>query len=157
MPKQNMTSGSSNRVSIRTARLADLVRIKEIADQFRNELGFVMRPALEKSIRARELLVATRRTEGIVGFVHYHHRRDEQTTLYHIAVSASHHHGGIGRALIEALKKEAVVREKASILLKCPTDLLANKFYADCGFTLASTTQGRVRALNIWKYELTDK
>ena len=144
-----MTSGNNGQFSIRQATPNDLNAIKGLADQHREELGFVLRPALEKAIADQELLVAEVE-ELVVGFVHYHHRRDRQTTLYHIAVREEHRSQGIGRALIEALSIESSSRGKGQILLRCPTNLAANSFYANIGLSLISAEEGKRRELNVW-------
>lgn len=144
-----MTSGNNSHFSIRKAALDDLDAIKQLADQHREELGFVLRPALEKAITDQELLVAEAE-ELIVGFVHYHHRQDLQTTLYHIAVREERRSQGIGRALIEALSIESSKRGRHQILLKCPKNLTANSFYANTGFSLTHAERGKKRELNVW-------
>lgn len=144
-----MTSGSSKRFVIRQATLEDLGVVKQLADQHKPELGFVLRPALEKSITDQELLVA--HIEGqVVGFVHYHHRKDGQTTLYHIAVNANFRGQGIGKALVDALALESKLHGKERILLKCPADLAANSFYKSIGFSLLRDEEGNRRKLRVW-------
>jgi N-acetylglutamate synthase-like GNAT family acetyltransferase len=134
---------------VREALAADISSVKRLFDQHRIELGFVLRPTLEKAVQAREVLVVV--TKGqILGAVHFHHRHDKQTTLYHIAVSNSKHRKGIGTALIKALGEVCVVREQIHILLKCPADLSANLFYAHLGFQHERTESGKRRALHIW-------
>lgn len=129
--------------------MKDLDAIKQLADQHKEELGFVLRPALQKAVTDQELFVAETDKE-IVGFVHYHHRRDQQTTLYHIAVRATYQRQGIGAALIKTLHAEASRLGKSHILLKCPMELAANRFYSQCGFSLYGTSNGKRRPLNVW-------
>lgn len=149
-----MTSGTTN-IDIRKAEEVDIDGIKAIADAHKNEIGFVRRPTLEKSIESSELLVAVELIEqSIVGFVHYHHRKDGQTTLYNIAVIGPYRGQGIGTRLISELQHEARSSQSLHIMLKCPTDLAANGFYEKAGFTLVSTENGKHRPLNIWQREL---
>jgi N-acetylglutamate synthase-like GNAT family acetyltransferase len=150
-----MTSGDNSHYVIRKAQLKDLKAIKKLADQHKNELGFVLRPSLEKSIKAKEVFVATTVRGRVIGFVDYHHRRDVQTTLYHIAVAATKRRRGIGRALVEALLHEAQVARKEFVLLKCPHGLAANEFYYKCKFVLTASENGRKRQLDVWKFALT--
>lgn len=150
-----MTSGSSRRFFIRKATSEDLDVVKQLADQHRAELGFVLRPALEKSITEQELLVA-QVERHVVGFVHYHHRRDHQTTLYHIAVNANFRGQGIGKALIDALALESKQHGKQQILLRCPIDLTANSFYKRIGFSLLRDEDGNQRKLKVWRTLVTD-
>jgi len=135
---------------IRRAIPSDLDAIKGLADRHRHELGFVLRPALAKSIEQSELLVAEN-SQGIVGFVEYHHRRDKQTTLYHIAVQHDHRQLNIGRQLVEALLSEAGQHSKSHIQLKCPVDLEANEFYERLGFTQVEVQPGKGRSLMVWR------
>ena len=139
-----------NNFTVRQASLSDLDAIKSLADAHRNELGFVLRPALAKSIERSEVLVAENST-GIVGFVEYHHRRDEQTTLYHIAVQPDHRQLNIGRQLVQALRDDAGERKKAHIQLKCPVDLEANEFYERMGFVQTEVQPGKGRSLAVWR------
>lgn len=148
-----MTSGKTNNLTIRKATPADLDSIKVIADAHRQELGFVLRPALARSIMRGEILVAEN-SQGLIGFVEYHHRRDEQTTLYHIVVVANHRRQGVGEALIDALCDEALRLGKQVIQLKCPADLPAQEFYARLEFDLLGQEEGKARPLTIWSLSL---
>jgi GNAT superfamily N-acetyltransferase len=140
-------------ITVRKATSADLHQIKRLADSHRHELGFVLLPALAKSIGRDELLVAVN-SSALVGFVEYHHRRDAQTTLYHLVVDSEHRGLGIGRSLVETLVSEARKAGKSRIQLKCPADLKANSFYARVGFSRAGTKSGRKRELVLWRMDL---
>ena len=140
---------------IRTATQVDLGELKELADAHKDELGFVLRPALARSIAQGEVLVAEDKA-GLVGFVEYHHRQDEQTTLYHIVVAPDYRRRGIGRRLIERLADEARMAGKGFIALKCPTALPANDFYARTGWLLVGSEPGKNRPLNLWRLVLAD-
>lgn len=148
-----MTSGMTETLTVRKALPSDLDAVKLIADAHRHELGFVLRPALARSIAREELLVAENRA-GVIGFVEYHHRQDEQTTLYHIVVASDHRWQGVGRALVNALSEEARVLEKQTIRLKCPADLPAQGFYARMGFNRVGEEAGNKRTLVIWAFPL---
>lgn len=134
---------------VRKATQADLGAIKELADSHRHELGFVLRPALARSIAREELLVAENHA-GVIGFVEYHHRQDEQTTLYHIAVTPDHRCLGVGKTLVNTLRAEACVRGKDVIRLKCPADLPARLFYERIGFHSVGEEQGKDRPLIVF-------
>jgi N-acetylglutamate synthase-like GNAT family acetyltransferase len=143
--------------TLRKACERDLASIKPLLDAHRHELGFVIRPALQKRIQADEVLVAcdiVGDVETIIGVMAYHHRRDEQTTLYHIVVAPAWRKRGIGRRLIQALQQEAQRQGKHHIQLKCPCDLPANNFYPRLGFQLHEVQDGRKRALNVWRLGL---
>lgn len=148
-----MTFGINNSINVQKAVFGHLDGIKRLADQYRDELGFVLRPTLAKSIENQEIFVAlTERTP--LGFIHYHHRLDFQTTLYHIAVIPEGHLRGIGRKMIDALCNEANIRGKTNITLKCPVNLRANLFYEHCGFILIALEAGKHRQLNVWQLKL---
>ena len=137
--------------AIRKAAPSDVDAIKVIADAHRRELGFVLRPALAKSIDRAEVLVCEKKAHGLVGFVEYHHRRDRQTTVYHIAVVSSHRRKGVGKALIDAIYSEALSLRKQTILLKCPIGVFAHDFYARLGFKSLGEATGKSRPLAIWQ------
>ena len=143
----------SQRWDIRKPTQADLVAIKTLCDDHRIELGFVMRPSLVKAIDDRELFVAYSENM-LTGLVHYHHRRDGQTTLYHIVVAPTQRSVGLGKALVEALRTECEAHKMKTILLKCPSGLAANDFYARIGFKHTLTEVGKIRQLQIWEMVL---
>jgi N-acetylglutamate synthase-like GNAT family acetyltransferase len=148
-----LTSGTNNFI-IRKATTKDLTEIKNIADAYRKELGFVLRPAITRSITNNEVFIAEIE-ERIKGFIEYHHRQDNQTTLYNIAVSEENIGKGIGRALIETLYHEAEILGKLFILLKCPIDLPSINFYKHLGFELLYFEKGKKRALAIFSLSIT--
>jgi ribosomal protein S18 acetylase RimI-like enzyme len=150
-----MTFGSNNKNAVLSkAVLQDLNDIKALVDQHKRELGFVVRGALETSIRSSELIIATIENTGLVGFIHYRHRKDQQTTLYNIAVNHGYRYSGLGSQLIDALRHEAQLRQQKYILLKCPEELPANDFYRSYGFILSGTEKGKKKPLSIWKLQL---
>lgn len=151
--KKPMIFGINKLIEVRKSTACDLDGVKQLADQYRNELGFVLRPALAKSIADQEIFVALT-DHVLIGFIHYHHRRDLQTTLYHIAVVPEEHMRGIGRKMIDQLCNEANHMGQSNITLKCPINLAANKFYERCGFVLISVEPGKHRQLNVWQLEL---
>jgi len=134
---------------IRKATLSDLSDIKLLADAYKNELGFVLRPALSRSIERNSLIIA-QNSQGIIGFVEYHHRRDKQTTLHHIVVRDNHQRKGIGSELINQVVAEAKIMGSQTILLKCPEGLTANEFYKNIGFQNTKIENNKVRKLVVW-------
>lgn len=144
-----LTSG--NYVSdVRKAVIEDLDAIKAIADAHRDELGFVIRRALQESVERGELIVAVD-GDHITGFVDYRHRRDQQTTLYHIAVLQHVRQRGVGRLLVEGVREDALANGKNVIRLKCPESLPANEFYARVGWQQVAVENGKVRRLVVWE------
>jgi GNAT superfamily N-acetyltransferase len=148
-----MRSTSGSNITVRRASPDDLAPVKHLADQHRHELGFVLLPSLREQIDKGEMLVAVQAGQ-VVGFVDYHIRRDNQLTLYHIAVHPDWQRHGLGRMLLNSLETIARAKECGFILLKCPTDLDANEFYATQGYTLRETSNGRKRPLNVWMLSL---
>lgn len=118
----------------------DSLQSKKIADKFRKELGFVLRPVLEAAVSRGELVEAVV-DDQVVGFCHYHLRKDGWTTIYEIAST----HPGAGRALLTSLPKP--------LQLKCPVGLSSNGFYQHMGGTLKAVVAGRKRDLNLWVWE----
>lgn len=141
------------KILIRNAELRDLDRIKCIADLHKQELGFVLRPALKKGIQQEEVIVAIKDKE-LIGFVHFHHRRDEQTTLYKIVVLENYRGKGVGKLLINELVDKAKKLDKRLLLLKCPEDLPANYFYDHINFRLTHLENGKGRRLVVWRKEI---
>jgi N-acetylglutamate synthase-like GNAT family acetyltransferase len=135
--------------NVRKAARADLDALKELVDSHKHELGFILRPALARSIARGELLVAENHT-GVIGFVEYHHRQDEQTTLYHIVVTPDYRRMGVGEALVNILQTEARALDKSFIQLKCPADLPARSFYEHIGFHSVGEEAGKARSLVIF-------
>ncbi len=138
-----------SQIVIRKATIKDLPAIKGLADMYRHELGFVLQPALARSIERGEIFVAENGTRTL-GFVEYHHRRDGQTTLYHIAVHPDYRNQGIGRKLMECVHIEAQSRGQRCVRLKCPTDLSANHFYSKIGFQCEDELPSKRRHLRVW-------
>jgi hypothetical protein len=60
-----------------------IAEAKRIANQFKNELGFVNSAAIEESLKRDEVIPING-----VGFAHFHHRKDGQTTIYRVLCSA---------------------------------------------------------------------
>jgi ribosomal protein S18 acetylase RimI-like enzyme len=140
-------------VMVRFAAVDDVPAVKAIADRHRHELGFVPAAALVEAARERRLLVAV--LDGkIVGLVHFRCCRDGHATIYEIAVLPECRRQGVGRALVEAVCKEAALRGCVALQLKCPIDLPANEFYRRAGFTEAGIEEGKRRPLRLWQKRL---
>ncbi len=137
-------------VKVRWAQERDIWAVKQLADNNRAALGFVVRASLEERVRHRELLVGERRGE-VVGFVSFHHCRDGWTTIYELCVDERCRKQGVGRALVEAVKDDALKVGQKGIRLKCPLDLPANGFYARLGFTRVAIQEGKRRPLAVWE------
>jgi N-acetylglutamate synthase-like GNAT family acetyltransferase len=141
---------------LRKANTADLDAIKRIADDNRQALGFIRRSALDSSVQNGWLIVAEDAGQ-IIGFVNYRHRQDRQTTLYEICVAEPKRRCGVGIALVKALSKESGALGKDRIRLKAPSDLPANIFYRNIGFTLVVPNLVDKRLLNVWETTLAEE
>jgi ribosomal protein S18 acetylase RimI-like enzyme len=150
---QGRRCGRMMDVMVRFAAVDDVPAVKAIADRHRHELGFVSAAALVEAARERRLLVAV--LDGkIVGLVHFRCCRDGHATIYEIAVLPECRRRGVGRALVEAVCKEAALRGCVALQLKCPIDLRANEFYRRVGFTEAGIEEGKRRPLRLWQKRL---
>lgn len=126
--------------------------IKEIADANTTHLGFVQRGKVEDSIKNKMLYVVMS-GKKVSGFVMFRHRKiDNQTTLYSICVREELRGRGFGRALFEHLIKECHSLNRSFLQLKCPKDLLSNKFYEKMNCSLHGTEKGKKRSVNVWRY-----
>jgi GNAT superfamily N-acetyltransferase len=128
--------------AIRYAGLNDCSAIKAIANQYKQELGFVNRAALGGASLNAELYIAEAHGH-IAGFVRWHSRRDGWHTIYEIASARQFRGIGVGRALLNAVPRP--------LRLKCTEDNPANDWYARQGMTLIRTEPGRKRTLNVWE------
>lgn len=127
---------------IKKAKLKDIESIKHIANQYKQELGFLNAGKIRQSVVNGYCHVADSEGE-IIGFVIYYSRKDSWNTIYDIAVDKDHTRKGVGRMLVNSVP--------SPIQLKCTVDNPANSFYASLGFKLVRTEDGRKRRLNIWK------
>lgn len=128
---------------IRQANEFDIDNIKEIADKYNHELGFIIRESLVESIKNRECIVCEVDSK-LVGFCKFHIRKDNWTTIYEIAVLEEYRNNGYGKGMIEYL-----LNRNHTIRLKCPVDNKSNNFYERIGEKV-STVKGKNRNLNLW-------
>jgi len=126
---------------------ADVFPIKGIANQYKDELGFVNRTAVRESIEKGFVLVARLRTGEVVGFVEYNEpsrgANKGYSVIYHLAVRKDWCRRGVGRILAYAVP--------APIRLKVTTDNPAVQFYEAAGFTRTRTVAGRKRDLYVYE------
>lgn len=140
---------NQHQVALCTNNLDSVTHAKAIANQYKQELGFVNSAALSESESKGCLEVIEN-----IGFAHFHHRRDKQTTIYSLAVLPSECGNGWGRLLFYRVLCSAIERNSKSIVAKCPEDLPSNRFYEAMGFTLIDVQPGRRRRLNVWRYHI---
>lgn len=141
MNMRAMWAGAS--ATVRFALERDIPAIQAIAYQYRDELGRVMRPALQESMARRSLLVAEQ-CGRVVGFVNYRARRDGGQTIYEIAVHKDFRGQKIGAGLLAAVPRP--------VRLKCTEDNdRGNAFYKAAGFEITRIEQGKKRRLFVWE------
>lgn len=97
-------------MKIRKVVTEDYPRIKKISNQHREYLPFVMRVAIEDSIKRGGVYVAEI-GDDIVGFVHFHKRRDGITTLHEIGIGLGYEKMGIGRKLVSTMSHPIQLQE----------------------------------------------
>lgn len=129
---------------IRLAIPDDLKRIKQICNQNREFIGFVMNVALKESIKKDSLLVFDSEEHGIIGFVHYHKRLDGWHTLHELAVDKNYQGQGIGQQLYSIVPEP--IRLKTTV-----DNQLACQFYEKNGMTCVRTEQGKKRELLVFE------
>lgn len=128
---------------IRLATEDDLKRIKQIANQNREFIGFVMNVALKEAIGKKSLLVYEN-DKQVVGFVHFHKRLDGWNTLHELVVDKNYQGQGIG--------KELYVCVPLPMRLKTTTDnIYAQKFYELNGVKKVRVEQGKKRELVVFE------
>lgn len=135
------------RLRIRIGTPDDAERCQQIARQWRDELPFVMLPALREAAARKQLFIAD--VDGqIAGFVHWYARKDGINTIHEITVDRDHLQGGIGRALLYSVP--------CPIRLKCKADNdRANRFYANAGMQQEGTeTTRKGTPLIIWRLNI---
>ena len=128
---------------IRLAKDEDLDRIKQIANQNREYIGFVMKVALRESIKKKSLFVYEKENK-ILGFVHFHKRLDGWTTLHELVVDKNYQKIGIGKELYNCVS--------LPIRLKTTEDNQnAINFYKKNGMKEVKIEEGKLRKLIIFE------
>jgi GNAT superfamily N-acetyltransferase len=127
------------RAMLRYATETDIPAIKRIANQYKQELGFVNSAALKESIKRFELYVAEY-LGAIVGFVNWHRRRDGWSTVYEIAVDRAYRGQHIGRALLESVPEPRRLKHSFD-------NVSAEGFYTHTGGQIVRLEEGRKRLL----------
>ena len=136
---------------IHAAEINDVDKIKQIADENKEALGFLPRAKVVEAVNANRVKIL--KTSGeVAGFVIYRHRKkDLQTTLSDICIASFWRKQNGGKQLINHLYEECTALNRDFILLKCPEDLPANNFYEAVGFKHVRTEAGRTRKLKVWQ------
>jgi GNAT superfamily N-acetyltransferase len=117
--------------------------VKRVANQYKDELGFVNRSALLESVGRGGLWVACV-GQRVVGFVNYRTRRDGVSVIYEIATDRNWTRRGIGGVLLSAVPLPRRLKTTAD-------NCRANEFYEGRGMMLVGIETGRKRVLNVWE------
>lgn len=128
---------------IRLAKEDDLDRIKQIANQNREFIGFVMKVVLKESIKNNSLFVYEK-DNNIVGFVHFYKRLDGWNTLHELVVDKNYQKCGIGKELY--LSVPLPIRLKTTI-----DNINAIKFYENLGMKKIKIEEGKKRKLVVFE------
>lgn len=80
------------------------------------------------------------------GMCRFHRRRDGVVVVREIVVLPTHRRAGVGRALIETVRKRF---PEAPIEAKCPLGYASNWFWVKMGFELIDT----VGKVNVWRLD----
>jgi GNAT superfamily N-acetyltransferase len=135
---------------IERATSGDVDAMKVIANQYKNELGFVNKTALFDSVLKGFVNVARLRSGEVVGFVEYNETtrgvNKGYSVIYHLAVDRAWLHRGIGRLLVYSVP--------APLRLKVTADNPAHTFYERIGLKCISTESGRKRPLHVYEMNL---
>lgn len=121
----------------------------DVFQQHRDELGFVNTAQCEE----KSLYTVESGGEVVGSALANHCVRKPQTTLYDIAVLPDHRDKGFGEQLVDQIKRDS---PHSKIIAKCPVDLPSNEFYKQTGWSCIDTEDGKNRALNVWKYEISN-
>lgn len=147
-------------VTVREASQEDTSAIMALSEGSKDELGSISqhRQWLLHQIDTGEVFVAKTDEGEVVGFVVFNHSpltEDEYTTIYYLCTDLTYRRQGIGKRLIEAVAVDARLYGNKRITLKCPTQLSANYFYQNIGYTLeGSETAHAGDRLNVWTLSL---
>ena len=128
---------------IELAKKEDLKRLKQIANQNREFIGFVMNVALEEAI-LKESLYVYKQDNLIIGFVHFHRRLDGWNTIHELVIDKLYQKQGVGQKLFNIVPKP--------IRLKTTKDNFnACLFYEKNGMSIKKTEVGRKRELLVFE------
>ncbi len=102
--KNLLASWEGCHAQIRYARFDDVQSIMAIAKQYKTELGFVRKVAIEEAITKGEVIIALN-SGRVVGFCNFHKRKDGIHTIYELAVDKYSQGQRIGAGLLAAIPR----------------------------------------------------
>ena len=149
-------------VAIREASQEDARAIMALFEASKDELGSINQHHrwLIQHIDTREVFVAKTDEGELVGFEVFNHSpltEGEHTTIYYLCTASTYRRHGIGKRLMEAVAVDSRLCGKKRITLMCPSQLPANHFYQNIGYTLeGSETDQEGARLNSWSLSLSN-
>ena len=113
-----------------------------LADQNTSTLGFIPEEALRRGAERGRIFAATGCHNEVFGYVwHSVTRSTSEARVHHLCVSGSYRRGGLGRMLVDELKKRT--RHLRGISLRCRRENPACEFYKRVGFVPIDERCGR--------------
>jgi GNAT superfamily N-acetyltransferase len=132
-------------------------RINTIADQNRDELGFLPHAAYrDLALKGQLWVVTTLNFNSILGYVAYGGSASA-LKISQLYVEPSRRGGGIGSSLLAALKEKARISHRQIVTARVAADLAANQFWEKQGFYVIRQIAGGKasgRTINIRVYDL---
>ena len=142
---------------LRQAKINDKDYIRNIAWQYKAEIGFVNPSSIQDAINRNNLVVAELNGK-IIGYQLYRHlKRKPQTTLYNKVVLPDFRRQGIATTLVDYVVSEAIEKGNKFVIVKCVKGLDSNAFHINYGFKLLTVEKGKLRQVNVYKLKLVDK
>lgn len=133
-----------------------LEKVKQLADNNTDTLGFFPGGAFSKYAEREQILVALDRKDNLLGYLLYGINQKEQFVyIVHLCVEKAHRKNGIARALFNKLKT-VTKNSYIGIRVRCRRDYDANKIWPKLGFVFKGTMSGRSKfdtKLSIWWFD----
>ena len=139
---------------IRDALQDDLAKAKDLADDLRDELGFIKSSVFIEVIRKKCFIVCAI-DNNVIGFVLFNYRGGTDTTIRYMGVDKRYRRQGIATAMLRNIEQKVIDNGGHTIHLKCPIDSQANIFYQQFGFIhTASEFKRDGSGIKIYYYEV---
>lgn len=137
--------------------VVDYVRqVSAIADQNKGIFGFLSSSVYEQMASKGQLWVVVNNVKELKGYLMFGGTMPT-LKIFQVYVCKSVRGHGVGRQLINTLKEHARVKHYHSVVARVASDLPANKFWDDMGFTIYRQVKGGEttnRTINIRGYSL---
>lgn len=132
--------------------------VRTIADKNRESFGFLSASAYEQMASKGQLWIAINNDKKLVGYLMFGGTMPTLKVFQVYSCNSARNHG-VGRMLVDALKEHAREKHYHSISAKVASDLPANKFWENVGFSIYRQIKGgetTKRKINIRGYSLDD-